>query len=164
MSAYAMKEITGRHVLIGLVIFFGIMFAANGVLVYLAVTTYEGADNPNAYQEGLDYNRRIAIAEAQSELGWTHAIKMAETRRLQLILRDKDGQPVHGVSLKGKIRRPVGDTTPALLQFSQDENGLFAAEVDALAPGNWIVSVVAERRGGEVLYRLKERVWLKPNS
>ena len=38
------KGVQGRHVLIGLLIFFGVMFVANGLLVYYAVGTFSGGD------------------------------------------------------------------------------------------------------------------------
>ena len=62
--------LTGRHVLIALVAFFGVMLIANGIFVYFAVATFSGGDTSNAYRKGLDYNETLAAAERQAERGW----------------------------------------------------------------------------------------------
>ena len=38
-AAPVSRGVKGRHVLLGLVFFFGIMFVANGFLVYYAIST-----------------------------------------------------------------------------------------------------------------------------
>jgi nitrogen fixation protein FixH len=167
MSASAMKQITGRHVLIGLVGFFGVMLIANGIFVYFALTTFGGMDNRNAYQEGLNYNQRIADARKQVALGWTHTVALSGEGHLELNLRDKAGNAVHGLAVKGEIQRPVGDDAAHPLVFRETGNGVYAAETARLDAGGWIVSLEAAElhsTGPETVYRIKERLWLRPNS
>jgi nitrogen fixation protein FixH len=165
MSVIAVKEITGRHVLIGLLGFFGIMLLANGVFVYFALSTFNGLENPNAYRDGLHYNQRIAAAEKQAALGWSHRLALNEAGRLELTIRDREGGAVFGLAVTGEIRRPVGDGPAHSLALNEIGDGLYAAAPAGLEPGNWIVSLDAlpARGGGEATaYRIKERLWLKP--
>lgn len=167
MSGFAMKEITGRHVLIGLAGFFGVMLIANGLFVYFALSTFEGVDNPNAYEEGLRYNERIEAERRQAALGWSHAVTIRQTGRIELAIRDRESHPVSGLTISGQIARPVAAETTQPLVFQESAPGLYAASADGLTPGGWIVSIEAvkpHRQGPETLYRLKDRLWLKPNS
>jgi nitrogen fixation protein FixH len=166
MTVIAVKEITGRHVLIGLLGFFGIMLLVNGIFVYFALSTFNGLENPNAYRDGLHYNQRIAAAERQAALGWSHRLAVGEAGRLEVTIRDKAGEPVSGLAVNGDIRRPVGDGPAQPLVFDEVGSGIYAAKPAGLAAGNWIVSLDARgpRGGGEATaYRIKERLWLKPH-
>ncbi|MEZ5827664.1 MAG: hypothetical protein R3D01_04450 [Hyphomicrobiales bacterium] len=44
--------INGRHVLLGLIVFFGVMLLANSLLVYYALDTFSGGDRPDPYRSG----------------------------------------------------------------------------------------------------------------
>ena len=61
--------LAGRHVLMGLIVFFGVMLFANSMLVYYALDTFSGGDRPDPYRAGLNYNETIAAAERQEALG-----------------------------------------------------------------------------------------------
>ncbi len=167
MSVITMKEITGRHVLFGLLGFFGVMLIANGIFIYFALSTFEGVDNPNAYRQGLQYNQRIEAERRQAALGWTHAVSLKTADRLELSIQGPDGKPVTGLVVNGMIRRPVAADAVQQLAFEETGLGLYAARMATLPPGNWIVSLKAVRsrpQGEEMVYRIKERLWLKPNS
>ena len=58
--------LTGRHVLMMLIAFFGVIFAVNGVFLYAAISTFDGTDTSSAYQKGIDYNTTIAESEEQA--------------------------------------------------------------------------------------------------
>ena len=64
------KGIEGRHVLIGLVAFFGVMLVANGIFVYYALETFAGGDTSDPYRKGMHYNETLAEAARQDERGW----------------------------------------------------------------------------------------------
>lgn len=167
MTVIAMKEITGRHVLIAFIAFFGVMLTANGIFLYFALSTFNGLDNPNAYQEGLQYNQRIEAARRQTVLGWSHGVALLDAGRIELTVKDRTGNPVSGLAVSGTIGRPVTDEFTQALTFEETGLGLYAAKAHGLQPGNWIVSLEAAKsrtQGLETVYRIKERLWLKPNS
>lgn len=165
MTVTTMKELTGRHVLYSLIGFFGVMLLANGIFLYLAVTTFNGLDTPNAYQEGVNYNERIEAARKQAVLGWSHKLTLTENGRVELLVKDKAGDAVSGLKVSGTIARPVSNSTTQELAFKEVSLGLYAAPADNIDAGNWVITLSAAKSASEtdVLYRLKERLWLKPN-
>ena len=64
------RELTGRHVLVGLLVFFGVVFAVNGVLVRAAISTFGGVETASSYKAGLRYEHEVAVAERQDALHW----------------------------------------------------------------------------------------------
>ncbi len=165
MTVITMKELTGRHVLIALFGFFGTMLLANGIFLYFALSTFSGLDNPNAYQEGVDYNDRIEAAHRQTALGWAHKVTLTKDGRLELSINDKTGDAVSGLRISGTIERPASDRFTYKLEFKETGLGLYTAQVENIDVGTWIVALAAAKSGSDadVLYRLKERLWLKPN-
>ena len=153
------RGLTGRHVLIGLFVFFGIMFVANGFLVYYAVSTFSGGDRPSPYRSGLNYNETIAAAERQAALGWAAQADYDETvRQVTLRFTDSADEPVSGLSLSGTLGRPAARHSDREVQFREWREGVYVADV-VLEPGNWVLSAQSSRQaGGAPLYRLKKRL------
>ncbi len=52
--------LTGRHVLLIFLAFFGSIFAVNGWFLYSALSTHTGVVAVEPYRKGLAYNERIA--------------------------------------------------------------------------------------------------------
>ena len=69
-TAWFANEIRGRHVLIGMIAFFGLIFLANGIFLYYALTTFGGGDTGSPYRSGLHYNETLAEAARAAERGW----------------------------------------------------------------------------------------------
>ncbi len=131
--------ITGRHVLVSLVVFFGVMLIANGLFVYFALSTFTGSDS-DPYRRGLHYNDTIAAAERQTEKGWQSALSYdAAKRRLLLGLSDGKSRPVTGLQIKAVVGRPVTDKEDRALSLKEEAGGVYAAEID-LPPGQWVIS------------------------
>ncbi|WP_082025525.1 FixH family protein [Methyloceanibacter caenitepidi] len=153
------RSVTGRHVLIGLVIFFGVMFVANGLLVYYAVSTFSGGDRPNPYRSGLNYNETIAEAEQQAALGWSAKADYDESAsRITLQFTDAASAPVTGLALSGTLVRPAADTDDRAVTFREWREGVYVSDV-TLDPGNWVLSVESSKQeGGLPVYRLKKRL------
>lgn len=165
MTVMPMKELTGRHVLYAMLGFFGVMFLANGIFLYFAISTFTGLDNPHAYQEGVNYNERIQSAHRQAALGWTHKLTLSKDGRLELSINDKAGDGVSGLEISGTIERPVTSRFTHKLELKEVNLGRYTAQLDNIDDGNWIVALSAAKSASEadILYRLKERLWLKPN-
>lgn len=159
VAAPSPRSLTGRHVLIGLVIFFGVMFVANGLLVYYALSTFSGGDRPNPYRSGLNYNETIAEAEQQAVLGWSAKAHYDEgASRLTLHFNDSDAVPVTGLLLSGTLIRPAEDSDDRAVTFREWREGVYVSDV-ALRPGNWVLSVESSKQeGGSPVYRLKKRL------
>jgi nitrogen fixation protein FixH len=152
--------IEGRHVLAGLIGFFGVMVLANAVFVYFAVATFSGGDTSKPYQKGLDYNQTIAADARQAERGWRSEIGYDDkTGVLKLSFHDKTGAPVTGLHVSAKLSRPATDREDRRVVLQEASEGVYAGAAD-LAPGLWVISVASRETGRTSAYRLKRRLFV----
>lgn len=149
---------TGRHMLIVMVAFFGVVIAANLTMAFFASRSWSGLEVPNSYVASQEYNGEIAIARQQAELGWTSALDLADGR-LVLELSDRGGNPIAGAEVEGVVRRPVHENDDAEARFSWAHGGEYHAAAPALA-GVWDVEITA-RIGGDRHYRQIFRIEVK---
>lgn len=154
--------IEGRHVLMALGGFFGVMFLVNGIFFYYAVGTFNGFETMDAYRKGVAYNERIKTDVAQSARGWQSDIRYdPATGKLSLKVSDATGNPIAGLTISGEARRPVTDRNDHALTLSEIAPGQYESSLD-LAPGQWIIIAMAMAVGSqEPTFRLKQRIWVK---
>ena len=161
-TAWFTSEIRGRHVLIGLIAFFGLVFLANGVFVYYALTTFGGGEKGSPYRSGLRYNETLAEAARAAERGFEGRVSYdPKTTILALALRDRNGEPVSGLHLAATVGRPTTDREDLSATFREIRGGDYVAEL-TLAPGQWVVELRSNElsREGDATYRLKQRVFV----
>lgn len=137
--------ITGRHVAIALVLFFGIIIATDALFMVLAYRTFSGQVASNPYEAGLAYNATLERKARQQALGWSAAITDAGGH-LSLEIVDSDKRPVEGLKVVATLERPATVQGSRTLTLSPHGRGRYAAPL-TLA-GAWDVSVVAEGAGG----------------
>ena len=159
-------EITGKHVLIAMLSFFGIIIAVNAVMMRLAVSTHTGVVAENTYRKGVKYNDEIAAAERMELLGWRNQMALAPTGdKLSIDIRDKDGNAVKGLSIKATLGRPASERYDLELTLNETAGGTYEANMPAREAGTYVASIEAidpAREQDGILYRAKERLWLKP--
>ncbi len=155
-----MRPIDGRHVLFGLLAFFGVMFAVNGVFVYFATTTFSGLSEEHAYQKGLHYNETIAAYKSQRALAWAHHAEIVGDH-VELRVSDADEKPVSNLEVIGTMRRPATDDEDRTLAFRHAGPGIYVAEVGPFEPGQWQLEAEAKPYGKPQapLYRMTARLW-----
>jgi nitrogen fixation protein FixH len=159
MRGPAEKTIKGRHVLLGLIGFFGLMLVANGLFVYFALSTFAGTDS-DPYRRGLRYNETLAAAERQEELGWQGAASYdAKTGELTLGLTNESGVPVAGKKLRVTVSRPVTATDDRSFALTEQESGRYVAHVE-LEAGQWIIAATTddETEGTSATFQMKQRL------
>ena len=158
------KPVTGRHVLMMMLGFFGVIFAVNGVFAFLAIDTFTGLETEQAYLKGLDYNRTLTAAAEQRARGWqvnlTEDTSPEGRRRFVLHYAGKEGRPLYGLEVTLELRRPSHADFDQRVTLTEVGDGRYAAELDLPALGQWKARVEA-RRDGEVLHQLDQRLWLK---
>ncbi|KAB2913361.1 MAG: FixH family protein [Hyphomicrobiaceae bacterium] len=160
----ASKGIQGRHVLLAMVVFFGIVFAVNGIFLYSALSTYTGVVAQEPYRKGLQYNQRIGEGAKQDALGWREDVRV-DRQGVTLRLVDRDGQPVTGLKVAGFIGRPSTNQQDIRVALREANAGIYSVQLETLQAGSWIVNLeaspfVADK--DEVTYRTRKRIWLKP--
>lgn len=155
-----MHHIDGRHVVFGLVVFFGVIFVVNGVFVYFATTTFSGISEEDAYRKGLHYNETIAAYKSQQALAWTHAAEIVGDH-IELRISDADEKPVSNLEVIGTMQRPVADGEDRALAFRQTGPGLYVATVGPFEPGQWQLEAEAKPYGRQQTppYRMTARLW-----
>jgi nitrogen fixation protein FixH len=156
-------SLSGRHVLLALVAFFGVIFAVNGVFLYSALSTYTGVVANEPYRKGLKYNDRIAAAEEQNRLGWRETLNVDTSGLVTVVLTDTTGAPVTGLAVSGLVERPSTRAFDIPVVFAEMGPGTYVARARPLEPGNWVISIDAKRRrSGDVsVFRSRTRLWLK---
>lgn len=160
MSVDPHPVIKGRHVLLALLGFFGVVMAANAALVYFAGQSWTGLTTEHSYTEGLRYNDTLDAAAAQKALGWSADIKVDDAARsLTVVMRDAAGRPLDDLAVSGTLIRPTseGFDRPVDLSFTGD--GRYAGRLDLPLDGQWHLDLHAERQGGDT-FRIEQRLWI----
>ncbi|MDR3497554.1 MAG: FixH family protein [Ancalomicrobiaceae bacterium] len=143
-------KLTGWHVLAMLGGFFGVMFVANGFLVYYAIGTFSGTVTDSSYQASQQYNIYLAAARAQQLRDWhvtADAKREADgTVNMRIVARNADDVPIEGVDFHATLQRPTSraedrqvDLTPIL-----GEPGAFTGTASNVPLGQWTLVVAAD--------------------
>lgn len=143
------RPITGAHVLIGLLLFFGVIFAVNAVMVTVALRTMPGTEVKSAYEASQRFNRELDAAEAQDQLGWQVDVTTARMRAgaLAVELRDRSGAPLAGLEVLARIERPTDAKLDQRVKLFAEGAGRYVAEFPALAAGQWLLTIEARESG-----------------
>lgn len=152
MTATAEKPgfvITGRHVLIGMVLFFGIIIGLDTWFVTLAYKTFSGEVAKNPYEAGIAYNRTLEQRSREAALGWTVAIGEPNGSVIRVEARDRDGKPLDGLRVAGLLERPATEKGSRLVTFSAAGGGAYVANAAPL-DGAWDLTATLRGPNGEV--------------
>jgi nitrogen fixation protein FixH len=157
------EGLQGRSVLWALIGFFAVVFAANGAMIYAAVSTHTGLVANEPYRKGLHYNERIAADARQAALGWTETVDISRDGRVQVSLAGPGGRAVGGLAVSAVLGRPSTQRQDALLALSETAPGRYEARTTALPGGSWLIALEARTAAdAEPVYRSRRRLWLNP--
>lgn len=150
MSSKSLQErqITGRHVLFGLIAFFLVVFAANIAMVWAARSSFNGLSEQDAYEKGIAWNDTLAREKAMREAGWSAEItSVPGAKEIRIALSDKNG-PADKVQGEVTYYRPVesGDDIAVPLEKTETP-GLYRAAAALPLPGLWEVRIHATYNG-----------------
>ncbi|WP_299621431.1 FixH family protein [Pelagibius sp.] len=161
-------EIRGKHVLFGMLAFFGVIILVNAIFVYMALNTWTGLTEENAYQKGLRYNETLAARDAQRDLGWQGAVALTAlddgSERLTVTLQDSQGIALTGLAVSAVLRRPTHEGFDQTLQFEERQSGEYETDLSLPLRGNWDLYLSARRPdtpGDAPAFEMKTRLWLK---
>lgn len=135
--------ITGRHVLIGVLIGFGIILSANMALVIAATGSFPGLVVKNSYVASQDFNHRQAERAA---LGWRAEVGYAQGV-LSVALRTREGEAVLAESVTALVGRPSDARSDRQIALARDAaTGRYTAPL-TLDAGQWRVLATATAPG-----------------
>jgi nitrogen fixation protein FixH len=146
------------------VAFFGVVLAANAVMIVIAITSWPGLETRHAYQRGLAHDEALAAAAAQAALGWEveFAFEQAgeRTGTLRLDLADRFGNMLQDADVQAALVRPTHGGHDLLVGVPHHYGGRYLQDVALPLAGQWEVRVRIVAQGRE--YRLHERIWVEP--
>lgn len=143
------RPLTGRSVVILLGLFFGVMFAANGALIYSALSTLHGEELENPYDASQAYNQRIAQARAQDELGWVANVTTrgeGDGERVVADFRDRSGATIPGLEVRARFVHPFDKGSDRETTLVSD-GGAYEGVAGPLHSGRWTLVIEAKQDG-----------------
>jgi len=151
-------RITGKMVLFFLLAFFGVVMIANGIFLYVALKTFPGLGDAQAYRSGLQYNETLAAAERQKALGWRTAVAYDPAGRFEVRLFDRHDQPLQYARVDAEIQRPAVDLYDRAVELPEIKPGVYGAAVELPFAGLWRIKLSITGRGGEAYRAIHEIV------
>ena len=158
------KRLTGRGVLAWLLGFFGLIFLANGIFIYYAMSSWTGLEVESSYKAGQAYQGEIDAAARQAERGWKVDAQLTRDATghasMRVVANDKAGAPVSGLIFTARLERPTHRAEDRTLTLAERESGLYVGVLDDLEAGQWDMRL--EGKGAEgVVFRSRNRLFLK---
>lgn len=155
------KPLTGRQVLLGFLAFFGVVFLANGIMMWQAAATFDGRQEEDAYRKGRDYNATLAAARAQQDLGWDVTLEhkawgAPTTRTVTARFTDAEGRPLSDLEVTATFFSPVEEEDDVTALLSPVGEGRYQAVMALPRAGNWELRLQAHGAGG-VRYQLRDK-------
>jgi nitrogen fixation protein FixH len=155
------RQITGRMVLFALIAFFGLIFAVNAYMIYVALSTFGGVETASAYKVGLAYDTEIAAAQAQESRAWKVEATLSgndKGRTVQLGVLGKSSAPETGLMARARLSHPGDRRQDVELMLAEVSPGLYRASY--AAPAGYRDLVIELFRGEERMFRSRSRVTL----
>lgn len=161
---------TGRNMLIGFGLFFLTIFGANAIMVYYAITTFDGVETDNAYRKGRAYNHVLEADAAQRALGWTVTLTITASDpsdngsrpvAATVIIKNMDGEPVELDTVTLSFWRPTHQGMDVTTDMAQHTSGIYTADAELAEAGNWIARITTSAPNGTPFVQ-EERVLIAP--
>jgi len=140
------------------VAFFLVVVGVNLGMAYFATSTFTGLSTDNAYEKGIAYNRNLAMAKAQAELGWTVDAKIAGDARnadVTVTYRDRDGRPVDGLDVQALLTRPTVTGLDQRVALAKRGDGTYGTVLAVPESGEWDFDIIAV--GRDSAYQMQRR-------
>ena len=141
MSQRAPREFTGRHMLVLVISFFGVIIGVNIAMAVASSRTWTGLVVANSYVASQEFQIKRDRARQQYDSGWRGAITYADGAAT-FTLMDDTGQPIDAGKVSISFKRPVGDQQDQVLVLARAADGSYSGKV-ALDSGVWHATVLA---------------------
>lgn len=162
------REITGRHVLLGMIGFFGLIIGVNLVFVKMAVQSFPGETTEKSYYQGLNFNEVLIEKARQQESGWRMQLLeipgdgRTDDTWIDVKLVGADGTPVFGAVVSGRLSRPTTETGLVMLEFDALPGGVYRGRPGRLDKGAWDLALDArEDAAGASMLSAETRIFVE---
>ena len=152
-------RLTGRHIVMTLIVFFGIIFSVNGLFLYKSISSFPGEDIKQSYRQGLAYNETLATRAQQRASGWRADLAI-DGAVITMTILDTGDIPVRGLSITGLLKHPTETDLDTPLVFTPQANGSYVAELETSVIGKRFLTTKAVTTDG-FTFETKNELWLK---
>lgn len=144
------KPLTGWHMLVMFISFFGVVIAVNLFMALMAVHSWTGLVVENSYVASQNFNDDVASLKKSAALGIEHHLH-TENGKLHLSLQNANGRPVNADMVQIAFERPMGASREQILAVMRISDGQYEAPA-ILTNGVWNGELSA-RLGDNILWR-----------
>lgn len=148
--------VRGWHVAAGVVAFFAIVIAVDAAFLVTAYRTHPGQVAPRPYEAGLLYNAELERLRVQESLGWRAGAE-ARPAGLDVVMQDRDGQPLTGLKVSATLQRPATEHGRAEVVLNEIAPGRYSA--DRILSGAWDVRIEAVNGAGRTFTAARRLSW-----
>lgn len=140
--------LTGRRFLLLMLGCFAIVFTVNGLLIYKALTTFDGIEIDDAYQRGRAYNQTLDAMAVQAARGWKATVSIAPATsdtavqhavHVVVVMTDRAGAPLSGLRMRATFWHPVSVGIDRSAAMHETAPGHFEADFQLASGGNWLL-------------------------
>ena len=128
------RRLTGWHITAIFVVGFGIVIAVNMLMATLAVSSFGGVVVENSYVASQDFNKWLAEAEKENELGWKARIGRGGDGRLEVAT---EGTPEY-ITATAQLRHPLGKEDVREWKLVKTASGVYHS-TEVLPEGRWLI-------------------------
>ncbi len=133
-----------------------VVVVVNGVMAFLAVTTWTGLETKGHYRKGLAYNEDLAAARAQRQRGWQVEVEFAADGGVGVSFRDGDGVALEDLAVQVLAVRPTHEGYDVAADLIHVGEGRYRGRLELPLPGQWDLRVHAFR--GKIAYQTSKRI------
>jgi nitrogen fixation protein FixH len=148
------KPLTGRMVLVLLVVFFGVVIGVNLVMMKFAIQTLPGTEVDSAYSASLAYEKEIAAARDQNARNWKIVAHIDRSGQggatVQVEARDNNGRPMSGLKFQGRFERPTDRRADQAVALAETGIGIYRGTASPIASGQWDLVLQGDAAGRRV--------------
>jgi len=137
---------------------FGLVIAANGLMVVLAMDSWRGLATESAYEKGVVYNKALEREDRELALGWDLGVEVAtpgDSRAdVTVALADADGGALIADRVRVGFVRPTQDGYDRIVELQGQGDGTYTTSLQLPLPGLWELRIAAEK-GGDTLHETR---------
>ena len=130
---------TGKHMLITMISFFGVIIAVNLTMATLASKSWTGLIVKNTYVASQQFNEHLDQAKRQQETGIRSQLRY-DNNGLIVIVEDSDGSRIRVDELTAHIGRPAYEQADQTLVLIPAPDDCYKLRIN-LEPGVWDVRI-----------------------
>lgn len=148
---------TGRHMVLVMVAFFGVIITVNMIMAWQASRSWSGLVVPNTYVASQQLNAKVAAQRAILASGIDSKLSV-EGGLVQFTITHPENGPVDVDTVSVNFLRPVGTEQDFTVELVRSGPGVYAARHE-VRPGQWIAAVKA-MKGGELVVNHANRIFV----